>query len=98
MAKYLLLWEVDYSRTPEDPATRREQWLGMQAAVSKQLEGGLLTDWGLFVGEGRGYCIVEGSAAEVGMLTRTYTPFVHFEVKQVVSVQEAMQNTEGIGE
>jgi hypothetical protein len=96
MSKYLLLWEVDNSRTPEDPAARKNQWLAMQTAVTKQMEAGKITDWGLFVGEGCGYCIVEGTAADVGLVTRTYTPYVQFEVKQVVDIYEAMRNTEGI--
>jgi hypothetical protein len=98
MAKYLLLWEVDYSRTPEDLATRKQQWLSLQTAVTKQMEAGRISDWGLFVGEGKGYCIVEGSAEDVGTVTHIYTPFVHFEVKQVVTIQEAMENLEGVQE
>ena len=96
MAKYLLLWELDYSRTPEDPATRKQQWRAMQGAVNKQMEAGKITDWGLFVGEGKGYCIVEGSTMDVGAVTRTYSPYVIFEVKQLMTLDEAIQNTDGI--
>jgi len=96
MAKYLLLWEIDTGRIPEDPNVRKEQWRALQDAVAKQLETGQMKDWGLCVGELTGYCIVEGTAADVGKVTRGYVPFVSFDVKQVITIQQAIENVEGI--
>ena len=92
MAKYLLLWELDRTRTPEDPETRQSQWRSLQDMVVKQLEDGDLKDWGLCLGELKGYCIVEGTDADVSKFTIGYSPYVIFEVKQVQSIQQAIDN------
>ena len=92
MAKYLLLWELDITRTPEDPETRKSQWRTLQDMVVKQLEGGDLKDWGLYVGEGKGYCILEGTDADVAKFTLVYSPYVIFEVKQVRTIQQAIDS------
>ena len=94
MAKYLLLWELDTSRIPEDPNIRKEQWRALQDAVVKQLDAGQMKDWGLCAGELTGYCIVEGSETDVGKVTRGYVPFVSFDVKQVITIQQAIDNVE----
>jgi len=96
MAKYLLLWELDTSRVPEDPGIRKQQWNALQDAVVKQLEAGQMKDWGLCAGELTGYCIVEGSQADVGKVTRGYVPWVSFDVKQVITIQQAIENLEGM--
>ena len=96
MAKYLLLWELDTSRISEDPGVRKQHWNALQDAVVKQLEAGQMKDWGLCVGELTGYCIVEGSQAEVAKITRGYVPWVNFEVKEVVTIHQAMENLEGM--
>lgn len=92
MAKYLLLWEIDRARTPEDRETRKSQWRTLQDMVVKQLEGGDLKDWGLFLGEMKGYCVIEGTDADVLKVTIGYSPYVIFEVKQVQSIQQAIDN------
>jgi hypothetical protein len=35
MAKYMVLWEVDTSRTPEDPKAKKTQFLGFGKVVVK---------------------------------------------------------------
>jgi hypothetical protein len=94
MAKYLLLWELDSARIPEDPSVRKEHWRGLQDAVVKHLEAGQMKDWGLCVGEMTGFCIIEGTEADVGKVTRGYVPCVSFDVKQVITIQQAIQNVE----
>jgi len=94
MAKYLLLWELDSTRIPEDPSVRKEHWRGLQDAVVKQLEAGQMKDWGLCVGEMTGFCIIEGTEVDVGRVTRGYVPYVSFDVKQVITIQQAIQNVE----
>jgi len=96
MAKYLLLWEVDSSRIAEDPGARKQHWNAMQEAVKQQLEAGQMSDWGLCVGELTGYCIVEGTQADVAKVTRGYVPWVNFQVSEVASIHQAMENLEGL--
>jgi hypothetical protein len=40
MARYMMLWEVDASRTPEDAKTKKAQLLGFQELVKKQFKEG----------------------------------------------------------
>jgi hypothetical protein len=96
MAKYLLLWEMDSTRIPEDPSVRKEHWRTLQDAVVNQLEAGQMKDWGLCVGELTGYCIIEGSESDVGKVTRGFVPFVGFDVKQVITIHQAIANVEGM--
>lgn len=49
-------------------------YLGMQSSVTQQLKGGLLSQWGAFAGEGNGYAIINGSAADVHALTLGWFP------------------------
>jgi len=96
MAKYLLLWELDTSRIPEDASVRKEHWRTLQDVVADQLQTGQMKDWGLCVGELTGYCIIEGTEADVGRATRAFIPFVSFDVKQVVTIQQAIDNVESM--
>lgn len=96
MAKYLLLWELDTSRIPEDPGARKEQWRTLQDAVQRQLQSGQMEDWGLCVGETTGYCVIEGTERDVGKVTSGYVPYVNFDVKQVTTIQQAIENLEGM--
>ena len=90
MTKYLLLWEIDTTRTPDDPEARKQQWRTLQDMVVKQLEDGDLKDWGMCLGEMNGYCIIEGTAADVAKFTLVYSPYVIFEVREVRSIQQAI--------
>jgi hypothetical protein len=48
MAKYMVLWEIDTSRTPEDAKAKKAQHLGLQELVKKHLKEGVVKDWGHF--------------------------------------------------
>ncbi|MBT4511919.1 MAG: hypothetical protein HOC20_06905 [Chloroflexi bacterium] len=97
MAKYILLWELDTTRTPDDPKVRQQQWRTLQDMVVKQLETGELKDWGLYIGGNKGYAIIEGTDMDVLKLTTTYIPYVSFDVKQVASVEQVIENTKAMG-
>ena len=86
MAKYLVLSETDTSRTPEDPKTKKAQWLGFQELIMKQLKEGVLKEWGFVVGEMRAFAIFEGSAVDLQTLTASWVPFVKFKVSELLMV------------
>ncbi len=98
MAKYMLLWEVDSSRTPEDGKTKKVQWLGFQDIVAKHLKEGLMKGWGEFAGEMHGYAIFEGSAVDLHTITAMWTPFVKFDVREILSVEEVNKATKALPE
>ena len=88
MGKYLLLWQLDKSKVPVDPKERGTGWTGLMTMVKRDLKKGISKDWGAFIGEGRGYCIVEGDEAEISLMTQQYIPIVNFETHPVMSVSQ----------
>ena len=61
MGKYLGYWEVDQTKIPIDPKEKGAGWGMLMAMVRKDLEKGVMTSWGAFVGETNGYCLFEGT-------------------------------------
>jgi hypothetical protein len=98
MARYLVLWEVDNSRLPVDPKERATGWKALMDLVKKDIEDGVSKDWGLFVGENRGYAIFEANEVEIGIRLQQYVPFIIFKtypiagVSKVEKVHKAMLN------
>ena len=70
--------------------------LGMQSIVTQQVKAGQITQWGAFVGEAKGYCIVDGTAEDVHTLTGGWIPFVRFQTNEVLSIEQVMKATEAI--
>lgn len=88
MGKYLLLWEMDQTRIPIDPKERGTGSKALMDMVKQDIEKGILKDWGGFVGEEKGYAIVEGTEVEIGNMVQQYVPFVRFEVHPIASVSQ----------
>ena len=79
MAKYLMLWELDKSKIPADMKERGGGFDLLMAMVKQDQERGFTKDWGTFVGEMNGYCVVEGTEVEVGIMINQYAPYVYFK-------------------
>lgn len=88
MGKYLMLWEMDNARSPEDPKERGAQSQLLVAMVEQDMQKGKLKDWGAFVGEMNGYAVVEGTEVEIGNMMQQYIPFVIFKTRAVASVSQ----------
>lgn len=88
MPRYLLFWEMDNTRTPTDPKERGSQWQKLLGTTKEDLEKGLMKDWGATPGESRGYCIAEGSEAEISLMTQKYIPYVRFKTYPVMDVHQ----------
>ncbi|MBW1732194.1 MAG: hypothetical protein JRH08_11480 [Deltaproteobacteria bacterium] len=97
MGKYLLLWRLDPARVPADPKERAAGWSGLMAMVERDLEKGISKDWGSFIGEGRGYAIIEGSEIEVSLMTQQYSPYVRFEVHPIMSAGQVEDMLKAMG-
>ncbi len=52
------------------------------------MEKGIIKDWGSFVGESKGYVVVEGTEVEVGNMVQQYVPLVHFKTHPIASVEQ----------
>ena len=98
MAKYLVLWEVDTSKTPEDPKAKKAQWLGFQELMVKQLKEGAVKEWGEFAGELNGYVIFEGSAVDLHIQNISWVPFVKLTTKEVLTIDKVNKATKALPE
>ena len=88
MGRYHLLWEADTTRTPVDRKERGTLVKGLLDIVKQDIEKGITKDWGGFLGEAKGYAIVEGTELEIAKMIQQYTPFVSFEVHPVTSLSD----------
>ncbi|MBT3225258.1 MAG: hypothetical protein HN580_20190 [Deltaproteobacteria bacterium] len=80
MAKYLVLWEADENKIPVDVEERKAGWL-MAIEMSRQdINEGVTTDWGGFVGQTSGFSISEGTHEDVMKTCLKYIPFFRFKV------------------
>lgn len=88
MAKHLVLWSMNETRTPADPKERGSGYGVLTAMVKQDIAKGLIKDYGAFPGEGRGYTVVEASYLELMKMTEQYAPYVRFEVHPAASISE----------
>jgi hypothetical protein len=96
MGKYILHWEIDSMKTPEDPKERQEQWSFFQATIVQHMKENDIKEWGEYVGEANGYAIIEGTEVEVQKLVSLWVPFVKFNVKAVMSIEQVMEATKAM--
>lgn len=91
MAKYLILWETEWSKWPTDPK-EQAALMGKQMELTKQgLDEGRVTDWGIYAGAGAGYAITEGTAVDALRGATQYMPYVKFQVHPVLSINEVAE-------
>ena len=86
--RYLAIWEMDQSKIPVDPKTRQAAWTPLVAMVKQDIQNGLTISWGGFVGETKGYTIMEGTVQEVHDALFRYVPFVILKVYPLATVDE----------
>jgi len=88
MARLMLFWELDVNRIPEDPKTRATAWNQLLGAVKQDMEQGIMKQWGAFIGENAGYCVVEGNEIDISALLQRYVPHAKFKTHPVLTVHE----------
>ncbi|KKL22876.1 hypothetical protein LCGC14_2431030 [marine sediment metagenome] len=96
MGKYLILWEIDASRLPVSRKERAAGWKALLSFIKKDIESGLTLDWGSFVGELKGYSIIEGDELAINISLQQYSPFVTFKLHAITSVEQAEQLVEAM--
>ena len=88
MGRYLVLWELDSSRSPVDAKEIAAGWSLLTEMVKQDLKSGITKDYGAFVGETNGYSVLEGTEVEVSAGLAKYTPYLIFKVHAVASVAQ----------
>ncbi len=88
MGKYLLFWKLNRSLIPVDPQERGEGFALLMSVVQQDIDKGLTKDWGCFVAEGNGYCVVEGSEVDIAKMVQQYSPYCEFSSHPVASLDQ----------
>jgi len=88
MGKYLMLWELNSSLIPANPQERGQGYAALMAFIEQDIERKITTDWGCFVGEARGYTIVEGSEVDISKMVQQYSPFCQFSTHPIASFDQ----------
>jgi len=91
MGKYLMLWELNLDKIPDDPKARGEGWIALLDMVKQDLNSGMHIDWGTFVGEMKGYAISVGDEVELAKRMQQFFPFVTFTTHPVISVDQVAE-------
>jgi len=91
MGRYLVLWEIDSSRSPVNAKEMAAGWSLLTEMVKQDLKSGITKDHGAFVGEINGYSVLEGTEVEVTSTLAKYAPYVHFKLHAVVSVAQTSE-------
>ena len=91
MAKYLVLWQIDTTKTPVTPQEQRAMYEGSLAMVEQDGKSGISKDWGQFIGENRGYGIAEGTEVEIASMLQKYVPYIQFELHPVMTTRMIRQ-------
>ena len=88
MGRYLVLWEMDQDKVPISPQDRGTGWATLTEMISEAMKKGITKDFGAFVGELRGYSILEGTEVEVSNELQQYVPFAIFKVHAIMSLKQ----------
>ena len=91
MAKYLITWEYNLGAQSSDPSERMAASEKGLALTKQFLKENPKSDWGIFVGEGAGYALMEGDWKSVSLISAQLYPRVISKVHQVLSITEAEQ-------
>jgi len=84
----LILWKANDSLMPIDREERVKLIMSMLEGVKKDIASGELKMWGISSGGGNGYSISERSEKEIFAVVMKYTPYIQFEVKRMLSVDD----------
>ncbi|MGP8152877.1 MAG: hypothetical protein ACLQBQ_01870 [Smithella sp.] len=86
MGRYLLLWEIDRTKIPLDIKERGIGFEMLLGIVNDDIKKGITKDWGAYIGEYKGYSVVEGTEVDVINQLERFSPFVIFNVHPIASV------------
>ena len=86
----LIHWKSNDSYIPSDPEEQMKFHLSNLERVKQSLESGDMKMWGLSPAGGKGFAIAEGDSKKIFSMTATWSPYISFKVKPMLSVDEAI--------
>jgi len=96
MGRYLVLWEVDRKRLPDDPKEAAKGMTYLMDITKKDIQRGIMKEWGTFLGEFSGFNVVEGSEVEIGKMIQKYLPYVNVKLRPILTVTEVDEMIKGL--
>lgn len=88
MPRYLMTWELDTTKVPVDPKERATAFLPMLQMVKQDMQSGVIKEWGVYIGETKGFGVCEGSEEEVAKMAQKYMPIVQFMTHPAITVDQ----------
>jgi hypothetical protein len=88
MAKFLVLWELDWTKIPVSPQERAKGLGALLEVVKEDLKSGEFKDWGAFDDGMAGFAIMEGSELELAIELQKWVPYVKFKTHSLLSASQ----------
>lgn len=88
MPRYLVTWELDTTKIPINPKERATAWLPMIQMIKQDIQSGLIKAWGAYIGEMRGFSVMECSEEEAVKNVQRYVPFVQFTTHPLITIDQ----------
>ncbi len=99
MAKWLVLWTINWSMLPQDQEGRIKQQMMMLGMVKADLASGAMTDFGICSGEDCGYGVTGNmSAEELNSWLMRWSPYVTFEANPVVNADQQLAGLQNLAD
>lgn len=92
----LTLWEANQSLFPTDREESNKLISSMLETVRKSIDSGDLMLWGESAGGACGFAVSERDIKEIYAMTAMYSPYIKFEVKPMLSVEEVIEIHKGM--
>jgi hypothetical protein len=86
--KYVTLWEMNMASFPVDQGENTKIMMKLVEMTKQWAKDHPNDQWGKFLGENRGYSIMNGSQEDVMKISMMFSPYVEFKVYQSVSIDE----------
>ena len=87
--KYIGLWEMDNSKIPTDPKESAALMMKFNEMTKQWLNKYPGSEWGIFIGENKGYCSMVGAnARDIMLATLAFSPYVKFQTYQAADINE----------
>jgi hypothetical protein len=83
-----MTWEADLSKYPTDPKESMAFHMKNIEMLKQVQKEGLISDWGIFVGETRGYMISDKNWTEAAKGVFPFFRYIKFKVHQALSINE----------
>jgi hypothetical protein len=92
MTKYLVKWVKNEALMPQDPVMMAKLQLSLLEGAKADMKSGKITDWGSFNDASGGYFIAEGNESDIYNGILKYYPYISFDAKAVVSVDQVIES------